>query len=261
MTDPNGMSCRDFDDVAAELALGVLTGRERAEAVAHLDECDSCREHIRQLSLTGEEMLGLLPSREPTEGFESRVMERLGVTTQSTRTRSTQPASGLAKAADGNGDGAGHQADGPKNPAKRPNWTKRMLTTAAVALAVVACGVGGWGLRGATGPASGGSTAEGPLREATLLTAAHQKAGQIYIYDGNPRWLYMGFDTKAAGDGTVVCQLIAKGGRVITIGSFKIDGGYGAWGSPDPVAAGDVTGARITSLTGKVLATASFTSS
>src|SRR5579875_161245 len=96
MTDPNGMSCRDFDDVAAELALGVLTGRERAEAVAHLDECDSCREHVRQLSLTGEEMLGLLPSREPPQGFESRVMDRLGV------------------------------APKPGRPPKRINWTRRM---------------------------------------------------------------------------------------------------------------------------------------
>src|ERR1700753_1531154 len=92
MSESNEMSCRDFDDVAAELALGVLTGRERAEAVAHLDGCDSCREHVRQLSLTGEEMLGLLPSREPTEGFESRVMARLRV---------TPPGSGPSPAAGG----------------------------------------------------------------------------------------------------------------------------------------------------------------
>src|ERR1700759_1281407 len=83
MSEQNQMRCGQFADVAAELALGVLPGRERAQAVAHLDECDSCREHIRQLSLTGEEMLGLLPSREPAEGFESRVMGRLGLATPS----------------------------------------------------------------------------------------------------------------------------------------------------------------------------------
>src|ERR1700759_38391 len=81
MSEQNQMRCGQFADVAAELALGVLPGRGRAQAVAHLDECDSCREHIRQLSLTGEEMLGLLPSREPAEGFESRVMGRLGLAT------------------------------------------------------------------------------------------------------------------------------------------------------------------------------------
>jgi len=218
----NGMTCGEFADVAAELALGVLTGRERAQAVAHLDQCDSCREHVRQLSLTGEEMLGLLPSREPPEGFESRVMDRLGVTAKP----------------------------------KRLNWSRRMLTTAAVALSVVAVGIGGWAMRGATGPA--GHTASSQLHEATLLTAAHQKAGQIYIYDGNPRWLYMGVDTKSGANETVVCQLVAKGGQVVTIGSFKLDGGYGTWGSPDPVAAANVTGARITSMNGTVLATASF---
>ena len=82
MSEQNEMSCDEFADVAAELALGVLTGRERAQAVAHLDECDSCREHVRQLSLTGEELLGLLPSQEPPEGFESRVMAGLGMATR-----------------------------------------------------------------------------------------------------------------------------------------------------------------------------------
>jgi hypothetical protein len=226
MSEPNEMSCGEFADVAAELALGVLTGRERARAVTHLDECDSCREHVRQLSLTGEEMLGLLPGQEPPEGFETRVMGRLGVAR------------------------------------KRPNWSRRMLTVAAVALAVVACGLGGWGLRGALAPSSPGtSTAQAELREATLLTAAHESAGKIYIYDGKPRWLYMNVDTDTNRSGTVICQLVARGGRVITIGSFGLDGGYGAWGSPDPVAAGNVTGARLTSIDGTVLATASFKAS
>src|ERR1700753_1716516 len=115
MSESNEMSCRDFDDVAAELALGVLTGRERAEAVAHLDECDSCREHVRQLSLTGEEMLGLLPSREPTEGFESRVMERLGITPSP-----AQAATGPAVAASGPGNGDGERATLPARNSRTP---------------------------------------------------------------------------------------------------------------------------------------------
>ena len=36
MSELNSMSCAEFHDSAAELALGVLTGRERAEALAHL---------------------------------------------------------------------------------------------------------------------------------------------------------------------------------------------------------------------------------
>jgi hypothetical protein len=43
MSENSDMTCAELADVAAELALGVLTGRERAMAVAHLDNCDTCR--------------------------------------------------------------------------------------------------------------------------------------------------------------------------------------------------------------------------
>src|ERR1700722_14239097 len=81
MSELNEMGCAEFDDVSAELALGVLTGRERARALAHLDWCDTCRENVRQLTVTGEELVGLLPAIEPPAGFETRVMERLGLGT------------------------------------------------------------------------------------------------------------------------------------------------------------------------------------
>ena len=140
-------------------------------------------------------------------------------------------------------------------------WTRRMLTVAAVALAVVACGLGGWGLRGAVAPSGGarGTTAEAPLREAALLTATHQTEGKVYLYDGSPRWLYMAVDTHGSSNDSVICQLETRGGGTVTIGSFRLEGGYGAWGSPDPIAASQVTGARLTTLNGTVLATASFT--
>ena len=73
------MSCDEFAEVAAELALGVLTGRERARALAHLDGCESCREQVRELSMAGDELLALLPPAEPPAGFESRVLDRLGL--------------------------------------------------------------------------------------------------------------------------------------------------------------------------------------
>ena len=79
MSELNEMGCAGFADVAAELALGALTGRERAEALAHLDRCAACQEHVRQLTVTGQELLRLLPPEEPPPGFETRVLERLGL--------------------------------------------------------------------------------------------------------------------------------------------------------------------------------------
>ena len=80
LDDMDDMSCDEFAEVAAELALGVLTGRERAAALAHLDGCESCREQVRELTMVQDELLALLPSQEPPAGFESRVLERLGLT-------------------------------------------------------------------------------------------------------------------------------------------------------------------------------------
>src|SRR3984957_5326550 len=79
MSEPNGVTCGELADVAAELALGGLTGRERAVAIAHLGTCEVCREDVRQLMATGEQLRELLPPAEPPVGFETRVLERLGL--------------------------------------------------------------------------------------------------------------------------------------------------------------------------------------
>src|SRR3954452_2147868 len=79
MSEMNDMSCAMLADVAAELALGVLTGRERADAIEHLDRCEACREDVHKLMATGDEFLGLLPPAEPPAGFETRVLDRLGL--------------------------------------------------------------------------------------------------------------------------------------------------------------------------------------
>ncbi|MGV9630325.1 zf-HC2 domain-containing protein, partial [Streptomyces sp. NPDC003487] len=71
------LTCEQVRELSAELALGVLAGRERARAIAHLDRCADCREHVRQLTLVGDRLIGLLPDREPPVGFETRVARRL----------------------------------------------------------------------------------------------------------------------------------------------------------------------------------------
>jgi hypothetical protein len=127
-----------------------------------------------------------------------------------------------------------------------------MLATAAVALAVLVSGLGGWGLRGATS-----SPARSPLSSAALLSASHQTVGTIYFYDGSSRWLYMSVNMDSE-NGTVICQVEGPDGHVTTLGSFRLAGGQGYWGSPDPANNGRLTGARLISTDGTVLATASF---
>ena len=220
------MDCDDLAEVAAELALGVLTGRERAQAIMHLDRCGTCRERIRDLAVTEEELLGLLPGREPPAGFETRIMGLPGFTGRHRR-----------------------------HPPGRPRW---MLAAVAATVIAVAAGLGGWGLRGAA-PASppAGGVAQPALHTAALTTASHQRIGTIFLYNGRPGWLYMNVDT-GSGNGTIICQLEGPDGSVITVGSFRLTGGYGHWGSPEPLPPAAVTGARLATTRGKALATASF---
>jgi hypothetical protein len=134
---------------------------------------------------------------------------------------------------------------------------RRILAAAAVAVAVIVAGLGGWGLHGTTSPPTASA-----LSSATLLTASHQTAGKIYFYDAGSRWLYMSVNipsgSGAVDDGTVICQVEGPDGHVTTVGSFRLTGGYGYWGSPDPVTSGTLTGARLVTTTGTVLATATF---
>ena len=255
MSEVNEMGCAEFADAAAELALGVLTGRERARALAHLDRCEACRENVRQLTVTGEELVGLLPAIEPPAGFETRVMERLGLGTPATSpapdpARQLSPARRFGlKLADWIGGGWTGRGG--------VSYPRRILSAAAVAAAVIVAGLGGWGLHAATS-----SPAASPLSSAALLTASHQTAGQIYFYDAGHRWLYMSVDigagSGAVDNGTVICQVEGPDGHLTTVGSFRLSGGYGYWGSPDPVTSGPLTGARLVTTTGTVLATATF---
>ena len=208
MSEPNEMSCREFSDMAAELALGVLTGRERAAAIAHLDGCDACRDNVRQLTMTGEGLLELLPTVEPPAGFETRVMERIGLAGPA-----PSPAPGRAQPRSRPGRYAPGRPAGPAGPGQpalspRPQLgrTRRMLAVAAVAVAVVAGGLAGWGLGNGTS-----SPASTPLASAALLSASHQTVGKIFLYQGSPRWLYMSVDMPS-GNGTVLCQVRARTG-------------------------------------------------
>ena len=236
------MECDELAGVAAELALGALTGRERADALAHLDRCEACRENVRRQMMTGEELFGLLPACEPPPGFEIGVMARIGLIAPSP---AVGPRIGRMFHRGGNADGQTGRG-----------WagaTRRMLAVAAVTLAVVGAGLaGGWGLRFAASP-----PARSPLSSAALTSASHRAVGKIYVYDGSPGWLYMSVDL-GSGNETVACRVAGADGHVTTVGSFRLAGGYGAWGGPDPGDDGLLTRAWLVSADGTVLATASF---
>ena len=91
----NNVGCARYRDDLAELALGVLTGRDRARALSHVDECPRCAEELEQLSRIADTVLQVAPEVEPPIGFESRLFERMGVSDSARRPRRLRVVSSL----------------------------------------------------------------------------------------------------------------------------------------------------------------------
>jgi anti-sigma factor RsiW len=81
------MGCEEMRELAPEIALGVLDGEQRAEALRHLATCADCRREVEQLSQVADELVMLAPVQEPPAGFESRVVEAIGLRPQPRRAR------------------------------------------------------------------------------------------------------------------------------------------------------------------------------
>jgi hypothetical protein len=274
------MTCAQLHDVAAELALGVLTGRERATAIAHLDQCRACREEVHQLMAVGGLLPELLPPVGPPAGFETRVLQLLGASAQSESQSQARPLPPPERSpwhqgsirggvwAGGHQPGGhqpgGNRAGGERPPGMtgggpggsgRPGRVRRALAATATGLAVVAAALGGWRIAGGLSPSTSSATVR--LTSASLLSATRGSVGIVFLYSGTPRWLYLHVDL-GSGDELVTCQVVGPDGRASTVGSFRLADGYGTWGSPDPGNVGAVTGARLLSADGVVLATATF---
>jgi hypothetical protein len=86
MTSSNpAVDCGRFRDMAPEIALGLVAGHERADALDHLQSCPACRHHTAELGLLHDRLRALIPAAEPPVGFEQRALDRLGVAPQRPR--------------------------------------------------------------------------------------------------------------------------------------------------------------------------------
>ena len=83
--------CEQYSNDLAELALGVLTGRERAQVLAHVESCPRCADELEHLSRVADTVVQSAPEMEPPLGFEVRLFERMGVTDVRPRRRRFRP--------------------------------------------------------------------------------------------------------------------------------------------------------------------------
>lgn len=216
------MTCGELADVAAELALGALTGRERALALAHLEGCEPCREAIRRLMTTADQLPGLLPARDPSPGFEAAVMEWIDLIP-------------------------------PSRVQERGSRKARLgcLLAAAGVLVAVSAGAAGWGARHTAPPAVY------PLASAVLAAPGHHMVGRAFAYRAAPGWIFVWVNL-GSGRRAVTCQLVGPGGQVATVGTFWLAGGRGSWGGPVTVVPGWPAAIQLVAASGTILAIARF---
>jgi hypothetical protein len=261
--------CARLRELAPELALGVLTGEERAEARNHLATCADCREYVLELTSVSDGLLALVPGAEPPVGFEDRLLSRMGITSGQPSAMQATGVSGVLTGMPTTPIPVQHApvarpapaaqsqapvADLAQRRARRAAGRWVPLAAAAAAIALV-FGIGGWamGLNSQNGPVQQASSAATPqLLHGTLDSADHKPMGHVWAWQGKPSWLYMDVEVEPHTGMTVTCQVQQADGTVVTVGTFALSNGYGHWGAPAPVAAGEK--ARLVDSDGTVLA-------
>lgn len=239
MSGDGAPGCERARDNAPELALGVLPAQDRAVVMAHLQRCPSCLEHVRELARTADGLLDLIPGSEPPPGFETRVLQRIGL---------------------------------PPRVRRRRSPRRRLLQCAAAIAAAATLAAGGWAIGATTSgpaplaPSPTGSAGVRPERLlGATLSARGQEVGRAFGYTGPSPWVYVSVDandfpaaTRATLHGRVTCQIERANGSRVTVGTIALGGGYSHWAAPYPAGSAALTGVRLLAANGSVVATAAF---
>jgi hypothetical protein len=152
MTEP---TCGEFKDLSAELALGILQGRERAEALAHLERCPACHEELLLMGDLADRIVSLTPSAEPPAGFETRVLAAIA-------------------------------------PKAKPARRRPVALVLAAAVVAGAIGVGGWAI--GRGSGHGAGTSPSGVVTAAFVSNG-EPVGQLVESRSSYPWVYMAVDT------------------------------------------------------------------
>jgi Putative zinc-finger len=219
--------CEEYENELAELALGVLTGRERARVLSHVDSCPRCAEELEVLSRTADTVVMAAPEMEPPLGFEVRLFERMGVTDVRPRRR--------------------------RRHLRGSRWVPALVGVAAVAAALAL----GLSLTSSPTPNVTAQSQRSRQVVTAALVANDKTVGHVMTVGGDTPWLSMTLDDSAAS-GTVRCVVVTADGTRHWVGTFDAHEGYGAWMAPLHVDPADVRTAEVVAPSGTVIATATL---
>ena len=199
-------ACGECESWGAELALGLLTGPERATGLSHLAACPSCREQVDELARVADRLLLLAPEAEPPAGFESRVLAAVG----------------SAAATDGVGPGARRptrirRGEGTNRPRGR--------RVGLVAALVMVAAFGG----GAVGAALHSTPDREPtaLRTGLAVSASGRVSCRVVVSGTRPASVLVSLDGYPGADTDVTVEMETVTGEVVPLGPLHVTGGHG----------------------------------
>ena len=194
--------CARLHDLAAELALGIADGEERAWALEHLVDCAACRAHLDRVA---DEVLLLAPAAEPPPGFEGRVAEAV------------------------------------RPPRRRRSLARRLAipALAAGAAAAIAAAAVWFALADDRDLADSYrdtlAVANGEYFDAAPIEApGDQRVGYVYGYQGRASWV-LAVIYDGVANGRYRLQAVAHDGQRLPVRGIEVTKGRGSAGGVTPV--------------------------
>jgi hypothetical protein len=196
----SALTCGQVRDLAPELALGVLTGAERAEAVAHVNECARCRSLLADLSGAAEALPLLVREAEPPRGFERNVLGAMS---------------------------------GEHSRWARFRRAGALAVTAAAACIVTLVLVRVVDNSRDSDPVAG-PPANADVQAAPMIGARDEVVGQMFVTDDDHPWAYLFVDYEMMQSGTYAVRIKTADGSDRAEMQVTDGGGYWAGGVPAP---------------------------
>ena len=216
--------CRALGDDLASLALGALTGQDRARVLAHLEQCPHCSAEVEELSDAADALVALIPEAAPPAGFADRTMDVI---------RAERPVS--------------------RRPVSRLPVSRRVAAVAAVAV-LVALGVG----VGAVVASPGTRTPTSTVHTTSLHSTVGTKGTVLLVSKGGYGWLVVDLHDSPAS-GVVTCSISLADGSREDLGAFALTDGRGSWSVALPVPASSVRAVSVVDGDGTTVASARVT--
>lgn len=216
--------CQSVRPLLAELAIGAATGHDRADAVRHVGGCPSCRHEVAELARAADDLLLLVPEREPPPGFETAVAQRIADLADPRPRRGRWPVRvgrGLSRPA--------------VTVSRRLSAGAVRVAAAAVVLAITAAG----GAAAAYWQAASDRHLADRYRQtiaasgyptATAVTSTSGTVvGHLFLYQGSPPWAMVTI-TDAPQPGNYTMVVLTTSGRSYSVGVCAVTGRNGTAG-------------------------------